>query len=180
MVPFLYLLKGGEFKNMAMIYDLDNEYGGVILSDSGSPGPALRVNSNTAAQPAIAVSSTASGVAVQIDGLSGGAALDVTQAATDYAAVRARSGATIGQGLIVGRSVVAAATIAALHVNHPSTASAPVLSFGGGFISVTSVLGIGATGAALGFDYVLPVVINGVQRGIPLTSLASLVGAAAF
>lgn len=165
---------------MPCIYDLDNEYGGVILSDTGTAAPALSVNSNSAAQPAIAVSSTASGVAVKIDGLSGGAALDVTQAATDFAAIRARSGATIGQALIVGRSVVGATTIAPLHVNHPSAASAVVLSFGGGFISVTSVLGIGATGAALGFDYVLPVTVNGVVRGIPLTSLASLVGAAAF
>lgn len=165
---------------MAFIYDLDNEYGGTILSDSGSPGPALQVNSNTAGQPALAVSSTASGVAVKVDGLSGGAALDVTQAATDHAAARVRSGATTGQALIVGRSVVGATTIAPLHVQHPSAASAVVLSFGGGFISVTSVLGIAATGAGLGFDYVLPVTVNGVVRGIPLTSLASLPGAAAF
>ena len=148
-----------------MIYDFSNEYGGVILADSDTPGAGLQVNSN-ASKPAIAILSTASANPIDVNSFDLGS--------------RFRSVQTIGQALIVGRTVVGATTIAPLHVQHPSAASAVVLSFGGGFISVTSILGTAATGAALGFDYVLPVTLNGVVRGIPLTSLASLPGAAAF
>lgn len=90
------------------------------------------------------------------------------------------SAAASTPAVLVGRTVTGATTIAALRVAGTSAASAAVLGFGGGMISVTSILGIAATGAGLGFDYVLPVEINGVIRGIPLTSLASLPGAAAF
>lgn len=165
---------------MPMIYDLSSEYGGVILSDTGTGAPALSVNSNQAAQPALAVLSTASGVAVQVSGLSGGAGLDVTGAATDFPAVRFQSTVTSGRAVIIGRTVAGYSTIGLLHVNHPSAASIPVLSFGGGFVSVTSILGIAATGAGLGFDYYLPITLNGVLRGIPLMSLASVPGSAAF
>lgn len=91
-----------------------------------------------------------------------------------------RSAAAATPGLLVSRSVSGSPTVAALRVAGTSAASAAVIGFGGGFISVTSILGIGATGAGLGFDYVLPVEVNGVQRGIPLTSLVSLPGAATF
>lgn len=82
--------------------------------------------------------------------------------------------------LLVGKTVSGSPTIAALRVAGTSAASAAVIGFGGGFISVTSILGFAATGGNIAFDYVLPVEVNGVQRGIPLTSLASLTGAAAF
>lgn len=82
--------------------------------------------------------------------------------------------------LLVGKSAVGLTSVAPLRVAGTSQASAAVLGFGGGMISVTSILGIGATGAAIAFDYVLPIEVNGVIRGIPLTSLASLPGAAAF
>jgi hypothetical protein len=82
--------------------------------------------------------------------------------------------------LRVGRTVAGSTTIAALRIAGTSTASAAVLGFGGGFVSVTSILGIAATGAAIAFDYLLPVELNGVVRGIPLTSLISVPGAAAF
>ena len=82
--------------------------------------------------------------------------------------------------VIVGRTAAGLTSVAPLRVAGVSTASTAVLGFGGGFISVTSILGIAATGAGLGFDYVLPIEVNGVIRGIPLTSLASLPGAAAF
>jgi hypothetical protein len=71
-------------------------------------------------------------------------------------------------------------TVGLIRFEGTSTASAAVMSFVGGFISTTSVLGIAATGAGLGVDYVLPVSLNGVMRGIPLFSLVSLPGAAAF
>lgn len=90
------------------------------------------------------------------------------------------SAATGTPGVLVNRTVVGSTTIAPLRVAGTSAASAAVLGFGGGFISVTSILGTAATGAAIAFDYVLPVELNGVVRGIPLTSLASLPGAATF
>lgn len=119
---------------MAFIYDLDNEYGGKIISDAGSPGPALVVEGGVAGQ----------------------------------------------NSLQVKKTTVGSPTIAPLHIAHTSVASGAVLSFGGGFISAASILGIGATGAALGFDYVLPVSLNGVMRGIPMMSLTSITTAAAF
>jgi hypothetical protein len=94
--------------------------------------------------------------------------------------VHFKSAATTIPGLTISKSVNGSPTIAALRVAGTSAASAAVIGFGGGFISVTSILGIAATGAGIGFDYVLPVEINGVQRGIPLTSLISLPGAATF
>ena len=121
---------------MAMIYDLDNEYGGKIISDSNTPGAALTVQSGVVGQPAIEVRKTD----------------------------------------------VGSATVAPLKIANVSRASGAQITFGGSFISVTSILGIGATGAGLGFDRVIPVSTgeDGVMRGIPLTSLASLVGAGAF
>lgn len=82
--------------------------------------------------------------------------------------------------LMIGRSSAGLTSVAPLVVQGTSLASGAVLGFRGGMISVTSILGIGATGAGLGFDYVLPVEVNGVMRGIPLTSLISLPGAATF
>jgi hypothetical protein len=107
---------------MAVIYDLDNEYGGKIIADSDTPGAALTVD-----------------------------------------------------------SAKGSPTIAPFAIANTSTASGAVMTFGS-FISVTSILGIAATGAGLGFDKVIPVSTgpDGVMRGIPLLSLASLVGAGAF
>jgi len=119
---------------MAMIYDLSNEYGGKIISDSDTPGAALTVE----------------------------------------------GGVLANNSLTVRKTGVGSPTVAPFRIDHTSVASGAVIQFGGGFISVASVLGIGATGAGLGFDYVLPVSVNGVMRGIPLTSLASLFTAAAF
>lgn len=161
-------MKGGEILNMAFIYDLDNEYGGVILSDAGSPSFALRVNSREAAFGAIGIQSTASTNPIVVDsfGTTGGALF--------------RGVAAGARALQIGRTVVGSNTIAPLLFAHTSTASGAIMEFGGGFISVTSILGTAATGAGLGFDYVIPVSVNGVMRGIPLTSLVSLPGAAAW
>lgn len=151
---------------MAVIYDLDNEYGGVILSDFGTGQPALRLNSNDAGQPALSISSTASANPMQVDALNLPTRLRATAAAVP--------------AVTVGRTVAGSPTIAAFRVLGTSAASAAVIGFGGGMISVTSILGIAATGANIAFDYVLPVEVDGVQRGIPLTSLISLPGAATF
>jgi hypothetical protein len=151
---------------MSMIYDLDNEYGGKILGDTDTPGPSLEVNSN-ASQTAFQVASTASANPIQVDSFAGFSA-------------RFRSIATAGTALTVGRTVVGSPTVGLLTFNHTSMASAAIITFNGGYVSTTSILGIGATGAGLGFDYVIPVSLGGVIRGIPVTSLASLVGAGAF
>ena len=157
-----------------MIYDLDNEYGGVILSDFGTGAPALQVNSNDAGQPALAIYSTASASPMIVRAVQAGNA-SVVPVGSLFQSVAATAAA-----LTVGRTVVGGQTIAALRVAHNSAASGAVIGFGGGFISVTSILGIGVTGAAIAFDYLLPVELNGVVRGIPLTSLLSIPGAAAF
>ena len=154
---------------MANIYDLDNEGGGgVILTDSNAGAPALRVNSNSAGQAALAIQSTPSTNPVVVDsfGTIGGSLF--------------RGVTTNARGLQVSRTVIGSSTIAPLLIAHTSSASAAAIEFGGSFISVTSVLGIGATGAAIAFDYVIPVSLNGVVRGIPVTSLISLTGAAVF
>lgn len=161
---------------MAFIYDLDNEYGGHILSDSGTGAPALQVNSNAAGQPAIAVYSTASGAAVKVTQISGGAAVDLDGAATDYPVLDVRSGATTSRALDVGRTVKGTASIAPFRILGQSAASAALMGFGGGFISITSIL----TTSAAHFDYALPVEVNGEARYIPLIKASGLSGGAAF
>jgi hypothetical protein len=79
-----------------------------------------------------------------------------------------------------GRTAAGLTSVAPVRVLGTSLASGAVLGFAGGMISVTSILGFAATGAAIAFDYVLPIEVGGVIRGIPLTSLVSLVGAATF
>ena len=92
-----------------------------------------------------------------------------------------KTGAANIPAVRVGRSIAGSQSVAAITIDGSSLASGALINFGGGFISVTSILGIGATGAALGFSKVLPVAdATGNVYGIPLTSLASLTGAAAF
>lgn len=157
-----------------MIYDLSNEYGGVILSDSDTLAPALTLNSNAAGQPALAILSTVSGSPMIVRTVQAGNA-----SITSVGALIQSTSAT-ARAVTFGRTVVGSQTIASTFLTHPSLASAPVFGFGGGFISVTSILGFAATGAAIAFDYILPIELNGVVRGIPLTSLLSLVGPATF
>lgn len=92
-----------------------------------------------------------------------------------------KTGAAAIPAVHVSRSVAGSQSVAALTIDGSSLASGALINFGGGFISVTSILGIAATGAAIGFSKVLPVAdATGNVYGIPLTSLASLTGAAAF
>ncbi len=159
---------------MAMIYDLSNEYGGVILSDSGTGNPAFQVNSNDAGQPALAILSTVSANPIIVRQVQAGNASVVPTGSLF------QSAATNAHAITLGKTVTGSPTISALNLTHPSVASGALMNFGGGFISVTSVLGTAATGAAIAFDYIIPVSLNGVMRGIPVTSLVSLTGAAAF
>lgn len=73
-------------------------------------------------------------------------------------------------------SVAAAgnATEAAFQIAGVSAASGAVMGFGGGFISLTSVV----LTTVANTDYALPVEVNGVPRYIPLFKAAALVGAA--
>ena len=157
---------------MAFIYDLDNEDGGTILADAGSVAPALKLNNNSAGYPALAIQSTASGSALQVSGIKG-AGIDADAKDADAVAGDFRSNATTGYALIVGKTDSAASpTIAAMKVLHPSVASGAVMEFGGGFISCTSIDIVTAANA----DYILPISLGGVIRGIPLVTLAAASG----
>jgi len=160
---------------MAFIYDLDNEGGGQILSDSNTGGPALQVNSNAAGQPALALLSTASGSVIKVTAISG-VGVDADSVSTTHAAGDFRSGATTGPALTVGRTVNATASIGALQFLGTSAASGAIMGFKGGFISLTSIL---LTSAAH-FDYVIPVELNGEARYIPVIKGSGLVGGAVF
>lgn len=157
---------------MAFIYDLSNEYGGVILADLGSPGAALSVNNNQAGMPAIGILSTASGSALSVSGIQGDA---ITAVAQDSNAVagRFRSVASVGRAVIINRTVLGTASVAPILFAHPSTASGAVLGFGG-CISVTSIV----LTTVANFDYVIPIEINGEARYIPVVKAAGVVGAA--
>lgn len=169
-----------------MIYDLDNEYGGVILGDSDCAAPSLSVNSNAPGQPALAVLSTASGAAVKVTGIdvagidvdngANAIGIDADSSSTTNPAGDFRSSATVGPALIVGRTVNSSSTIAALRILGSSVASAALIEFKGGFISCTSVI---LTSAA-NTDYVIPVSINGAVRYIPCFAGAAVQGGAAF
>jgi hypothetical protein len=143
------------------IYNLDNENGGQILSDSDTTAPALQVNSNAAGQSAIAVLSTASG-----------RPLDVSSFGI---APRFLGVATIARAVNFGRTVNGTASIAPVLFQGASAASGAVLGFTGA-ISLTSII---LTSVA-NFDYVIPIEINGEARYIPAIKAAGLVGAAVF
>ncbi len=145
-----------------MIYDLDNEYGGTILSDSGTGAPALKVNSNDAGQPAIAVTSTASANPVRLD------AIDLP--------VQLRSAAAAVPAVSVSRTVAGSQTVAALQIEGSSLASGALINFRGGFISVTSVV----LTTVANTDYAIPVQVGLETRYIPTFKAAALVGGAAF
>ena len=153
-----------------MIYDLDNEYGGVILADSDSTGPALQVNSNAAGQSALAILSTASGSPMIIRAVQAGNASIVPNATL------IQSTATTSPAVTFGRTVNGGATIGVVQFAGTSVASGAIMGFKGGFVSCTSIV---LTSVA-NFDYVLPVEVNGVVRYIPLVGAAGVIGGATF
>ena len=69
---------------MAFIYDLDNEYGGKIISDDASPGPALEVVSGEDTQTALKASHNVVGsmtvapVQISVPSRASGAVVQVT------------------------------------------------------------------------------------------------------
>jgi hypothetical protein len=162
---------------MSFIYDLDNEGGGQILADSNTVAPALKIDNNGAGYPAISILSTASGSAIAVSGIQGDA---ITATAKDANAVAGRfvSNATIGNAVIIGRTVKGCVSIAPLKFLGTSGASLALMQFAGGFISCTSVSLAASAGTVL--DYVLPVVVGGEIRGIPLVNLSAITGGATF
>lgn len=78
--------------------------------------------------------------------------------------------------LVVGRSGAGSQTIGILKLNGSSMASGALMEFGGGFISVTSVV---LTSVA-NTDYVIPVQIGLETRYIPVFKAAAVIGSAAF
>lgn len=147
---------------MAIIYDLDNEGGGQILQDSDGSAPALRVNSNAAGQPAMAVASTVSAYPVQIDSLG--------------LPARFRSTVSTAPAVLIDHTVNSVQTIAPLRFAGTSVASGALVEFQGGFISCTSVI---LTSVA-NTDYCIPVQVGLETRYIPTFKAAAIIGGAAF
>lgn len=160
---------------MPMIYDLDGEGGGAILSDSNTVQPALQVNSNAAGYPAIGIYSTASGSPIKATVINSSVDID-SVAASVVAAVDIRSGASAYPAITIGKTINGSATQAALNFLGTSVASGAVMRFEGSFISLTSVV----LTTVANTDYALPVVVGGELRYIPLFKGAALIGGAAF
>lgn len=90
--------------------------------------------------------------------------------------LQVRSGAAATPALYISRAAAGSPTIAPLRIAGTSAASAALIGFGGGFISLTSVI----LTTAAHFDYAVPVEVGNVQRYIPLVAAGGLVGGAAF
>jgi dolichol kinase len=78
--------------------------------------------------------------------------------------------------LSVGRSINGSATVAAVQFLGTSVASGAILGFGGGFISLTSVV----LTTVANTDYAIPVQVGLQMRYIPLFKAAALIGGATF
>lgn len=147
---------------MSIIYDLDNEGGGQILQDSDGAAPALRVNSNAAGQPALAIASTVSAYPVQVNSIG--------------LPARFVSSVSTAPAVLIDRSVNSVQTIAALRFAGTSVASGALMEFQGGFISCTSVV---LTSVA-NTDYCIPIQVGLETRYLPAFKAAAIVGGAAF
>lgn len=90
--------------------------------------------------------------------------------------VQFKGNATSTPVLVLSKGVNACVTVAPFRILGSSVASAARIGFGGGFISLTSIL---LTSAAH-FDYAVPVEVDGNVRYIPLIKGSGLVGGAAF
>jgi len=166
---------------MTSIYDLDNEYGGRIITDDSAvnglsivnsgTGPALLVESKTPGQPAIAVYSQASA-----------SPLDIREVTVGGSGALFKAGVTIATAVTIGKTVLGNQTNAALVFGNLSMASVPVIDFGNNFVSVASISnnteGIGAMGSA---QKVIIVRAGSINYAIPLFGLSSAVnGPGAF
>lgn len=90
--------------------------------------------------------------------------------------VQFKSAAAGTPALSVGGGVVGTTTVAALRIEGSSAASAALIQFAGGFISLTSI----QLTTLSPWRYVIPVSCGAFVGGIPVLSLATLTGAAAF
>ena len=155
---------------MGMIYDLDNEYGGQILSDTGTGAPAFQVNSNAAGQPAVAVHSTASGAPVIVSNPQFGNVSTLAKGTV------LRATATGARALNIESTVAQDAGVAPLYIGPLSAASAVVMQFQS-FVSCTSIV----LTTVANTDYVIRVAVgDGTFRSIPLFKDAAVIGSAAF
>jgi hypothetical protein len=162
---------------MTFIYDLDNEGGGQILGDAGTTAPALKVDNNAAGYSAIGILSTASGSAFQVSGIQG-KAIEATAKDANAVAGYFISNATIGNAVVIGRTVKGCVSIAPLKFLGTSGASLALMQFAGGFISCTSISLAASAGTVI--DYALPVVVGGELRMIPLVNASAITGGATF
>jgi hypothetical protein len=137
----------------------------------------VQINSNGAGYPAISILSTASGSAVIVSGIKGNA-IAATAKDSSGAAGYFLSNATIGNSVVVGRTVNGCVTIAPLKFLGTSGASLALIQFAGGFVSCTSISLAASAGTVL--DYAIPVVVGGELRMIPLVNASAITGGAAF
>jgi hypothetical protein len=168
-------VKGGE----NMIYDLDSRDGGKIIAQTGDTlgTGALKVDCLEAGKTAISILSTASGAPIKVTVINSAIDID-TVAASTVPGIDVRSGATIYPAITIGRTVNSALTQAAMKFLGTSVASAALMEFAGGFISLTS---INYVAGGMNTDYALPVVVGtGEVRYIPLVKGAALLGGATF
>jgi hypothetical protein len=193
--------------NMAMIYDLDNEGGGHIISDSDTGAPALTITSNAAGYPALSLIScisasplqiTAAGAPVKFEsGGSAPAALEVESYAAGYPALIVAStasgypvdvtainetyGARFRSCVTGGVAVIVGRTV----VGSPTVAPFKVLhpSVASGAVMEFGGGFISCTSVdivtAANSDYVLPISLGGVVRYIPLVNGTAIKGGAA-
>ena len=157
---------------MTSIYDLDNEYGGRIITDASAAnglsiinqgtGPALLVESQTAGQPAIAVYSGASVPA-----------MDIREVTVGGTGSLFRAGVTNANAVTFGKTVLGNQTYAPIRFANLSMASVPVIDFGSNFISVASIaMASYPTGTAEKFIIVRA---GNINYGIPLFGLSTAI-----
>ena len=145
-----------------MIYDLDNEGGGAIISDSDTAAPAVQFTSRAAGYPAVGIYSTVSGYPIDISALG--------------LPSRFRSTTAGAPAVLIDHTVNSSQTVARLRFAGTSVASGALVEFQGGFISCTSVV---LTSVA-NTDYCIPVQVGLETRYIPVFKAAAIVGGAAF
>lgn len=195
---------------MSMIYDLDNEGGGAILSDSNTTQPALQVNSNAPGYPAVGIYSTASGApihaktfgvsckvestltgavpALEVNSYAPGqSALNIASTASGYpidvTAINATYGARFRSTVTAGTAVIIGKTVR----GGPTIGALKFLgtSVASGAImefagGFISCTSITIVSGGMTTDYAIPVSLNGVVRYIPLVQAGAIAEGAAF
>lgn len=150
---------------MPCIYDLDNEYGARIITDSGTGAPALEVENLAPGYPAVAIYSTVSASPLHVREITFGGGGALFQSAVTYS-----------NALTVGRTIPGNSTTAPLAFANLSMASVPVIDFGNNFVSVASI----CLAATATITKAVVVRAGSINYALPLVPLVLLNGAGAY